>query len=117
MPGVALLTLLLLYAIGGAMVAAGIFIVAHHAFPAWIKGALLWPLVLVTRTIATLQGWATICFGASVLAFSFGPFAPPVAIAGLRALAVTTAAAGAALFAYSTWLSRRPDPGSLPPRP
>jgi hypothetical protein len=116
MPCVAMLTLLLLYAIGGAMVAGGIFIVAHRAFPKWVKGALLWPLVLVTRSIATLQGWATVCFGVSILAFSFGPFAPPLAIAGLRALAATTAAAGVGLFAYSTWLSRRPDPGSLPPR-
>lgn len=115
MPSVALLTLMLLYAIGGAMVAGGIFIVTHHAFPAWVKGALLWPLVLVTRSIATLQGWATVCFGVSVLAFSFGPFAPPLALGGLRALAVATAAGGIALFAYSTWLSRRPGPDSVPP--
>ena len=48
--------LLLLYLIGGAMVAGGIYVIAHGAFPSWIRGNLLWPLVTVTPAIAKLQG-------------------------------------------------------------
>ena len=92
------------------MTASGIFIVAHRAFPKWLTGGLLWPLVVVTPGIASLQGWATLSFGIALLAFTFGPFAPPVALDGLRALAAAGAASGIVLFAYSTWLSRRPEP-------
>ena len=104
------LALVLLYLIGGAMAAGGIFIVAHHAFPTWLTGRLLWPLVAVTPAIASLQGWATLCFAIALLAFAFGPFAPGLALAPLRVLAGAAAAAGVILFAYSTWLSRRPEP-------
>ena len=106
-----------LYAIGGAMVAGGIYTIAHGAFPAWIRGRLLWPLVTVTRTIAILQGWAAVSFGTAVLAFSFAPFAPAAAIESLQVLALVGCVAGSVLFAYSTWISRRPATGSLPPRP
>lgn len=104
------LALALLYLIGGAMCAGGIFIVAHRAFPRWLTGRLLWPLVVVTPRIAVMQGWATVCFGIAILAFTFGPFAPAVALEGLRAVAAAGAATGVILFAYSTWLSRRPEP-------
>jgi hypothetical protein len=110
------LALVLLYLIGGVLTAGGIFIVGHRAFPAWLTGRLLWPLVVVTPAIATLQGWATLAFGVALLAFTFGPFAPDVTMAGLRALAAAGAAAGVILFAYSTWLSRRPGAESLPPK-
>jgi len=99
-----------MYVIGGVMCAGGIFIVAHRAFPSWLTGRLLWPLVVVTPLIASLQGWATLCFGIALLAFTFGPFAPAVALDGLRVLVGAAAAAGVVLFAYSTWLSRRPEP-------
>jgi len=107
---VAPLALALLYGIGGVMCAGGIFIVAHRAFPRWLTGRLLWPLIVVTPVIASLQCWATLCFGIALLAFSFGPFDPTVALDGLRVLAGAAAAAGVVLFAYSTWLSRRPEP-------
>ena len=108
--------LLLLYLIGGAMVAGGIYVIAHCAFPSWIRGNLLWPLVIVTPAIAKLQGWASVAFGVAVLAFSFAPFAPAAAIDGLRVLAGVGVAAGVLLFVYSTWISRRPQAPSLPPR-
>lgn len=109
--------LVFLYLIGGAMVAGGIYVIAHSAFPSWIRGKLLWPLITVTPAIAMLQGWASVSFGVAVLAFSFAPFAPAAAIDGLRALAGVGVAAGSVLFAYSTWISRRPQAPSLPPRP
>jgi len=116
MPAVAPTALLFLYLIGGAMVAGGIYAIAHRALPSWIRGSLLWPLVTVTPAIAVLQGWASVSFGAAVLAFSFAPFAPAGAIEGLRVLAGVGVATGAVLFAYSTWISRRPQAPSLPPR-
>jgi len=111
------LILTFLYAIGGALVAGGIYVIAHRAFPAWVQGALLWPLITVTPAIATLQGWASVSFGVAVLAFSFAPFAPAPAIGGLAVLAGVCVAAGSLLFVYSTWTSRRPSAGSIPPRP
>ncbi len=110
------LALTFLYAIGGALIAGGIYTIAHGAFPAWIKGRLLWPLINVTPVIATLQGWSAVSFGVAVLAFSFAPFAPAAAIQALRALALLGLVAGSLLFLYSTWLSRRPTAGSVPPR-
>jgi hypothetical protein len=110
------LTLVLLYGIGGAMIAGGVFTITHQAFPSWVSGPLIWPLITVTRLIATLQGWAAACLGVAVLAFTFGPFAPPPALGGLRGLATAGAGAGLLLFVSSTWISRRPRPGSLPPR-
>jgi hypothetical protein len=109
--------LLFLYLIGGALVAGGIYVVAHGAFPTWVTGRLLWPLVTVTPVIAVLQGWASLSFGVAVLAFSFAPFAPVAAIGGLQALAGVGAAAGSLLFGFSTWISRRPSPGAPPRRP
>jgi hypothetical protein len=114
---VAPLALTFLYVIGGAMVAGGIYVIGHSAFPAWIKGRLLWPLITVTPVIATLQGWASVSFGVAVLAFSFAPFAPAAAMGGVQALAAAGVAAGSLLFLYSTWISRRPTAGSIPPRP
>jgi len=108
--------LLFLYMIGGALVAGGIHVIARRAFPTWIRGGLLWPLITVTPAIATLQGWASVLFGIAVLAFSFAPFAPTAAIGALQGLALVGAAAGSLLFAYSTWISRRPRTGSIPPR-
>ena len=99
------------------MVASGIYVIAHSAFPAWVKGALLWPLITITPAIATLQGWASVSFGVAVLAFSFAPFAPAPAVGGLGLLAGVSVVAGSLLFAYSTWISRRPSAGSIPPRP
>lgn len=109
--------LLFLYLIGGATVAGGIFVIAHGAFPSWVTGPLLWPLIRVTPSIAVLQGWASVAFGVAILAFSFAPFAPAAAIGGLQLLAGAGGTGGALLFGYSTWMSRRPGAGSLPPRP
>lgn len=109
--------LLFLYLIGGALVAGGIHVIARGAFPNWVTGRLLWPLITVTPAIAELQGWASVSFGVAVLAFTFAPFAPAPAVGSLLALAGVGAAAGSLLFGYSTWISRRPQAGSLPPRP
>ena len=109
--------MLFLYLIGGALVAGGIHVIAHRAFPTWVRGGLLWPLITVTPAIAKLQGWASVLFGIAVLAFSFAPFTPAAAIGALQGLALVGAAAGSLLFAYSTWISRRPSTGPLGPRP
>ena len=116
MPCVSPLALTFLYAIGAGMIAGGIYVIAHSAFPGWVRGTLLWPLITVTPAIATMQGWAAICFGIAVLAYGFDPFAPPIAFRGLLVLAGSAAMAGTLLFAYSTWLSRQPQQGSVPPR-
>jgi hypothetical protein len=112
---VAPLILTFLYAIGGAMVAGGIYVIAHGVFPAWVKGALLWPLItsrdrdhsglgvgVVRRRGAGVQLRA-VCARAR--------HRRPGVLAGVGV------AAGLLLFVYSTWISRRRSAGSLPPRP
>ncbi len=111
------LTLTCLYLVAAAMVAGGIFTISHAAFPSWITGRLLWPVVEVTPAIARMQGWAAVGFGVAVLAFSFAPFAPRATVGILVALAVLAATIAVLLFACSTWMSRRRQPGSIPPRP
>jgi hypothetical protein len=96
------------YVSGALLIGAGLFLVMRGSFPTWWQGRLLWPVANVTPTVARLQGWAAIGVGVSILAIVFTTVAP-AAMGGILVVAAFAAyLMGVALFAFSTWLSRRP---------
>lgn len=103
------------YLLGAATVAIGIRTIGRRAFPAWMKGALLWPLIRITPTVAILHGWAAVLVGAAAIAYAFAPFALGLTSVGVYRFALICVTASLLLVLYATWLSRRPEPGSLPP--
>jgi hypothetical protein len=95
--------------VGGALlIGAGLFLVMRGSFPTWWQGPLLWPVANVTPTVARLQGWAAIGVGVSVIAIVFTTVAPATMGGVLVVAALAAYLVGVALFAFSTWLSRRP---------
>jgi hypothetical protein len=108
MPAVGYLGLGLAWAVGGVLLGAGLYLVLSGHFPAWWRDRMLWPLVHVTPEVAHLQGWAAVGLGASVLAIGFSTLLPELPGGGLILGALLAYVAGAGLFVYSAWLSRRP---------
>jgi hypothetical protein len=107
MPAVGYLGLGLAWAVGGVLLGAGLYLVMSGRFPGWWQDRMLWPLVHVTPAVAHLQGWAAMGVGASVLAIGFSTLVPELFGGGLILAAIVAYIAGAALYLYSTWLSRR----------
>ena len=103
------------YLLGAGMIGFGIFTVGHRAFPGWVKGIALWPLVNVTPAVAIMQGWAAVAVGVAVLVYAFAPFIAHGLRTGSSLLALGSAGASLVLVVYSTWLSRRPPAGAVPP--
>jgi hypothetical protein len=93
---------------GTVLIACGVYLVMRGTFPAWWGDRLLWPLVNVTRRVSHLQGWAAIGLGVSVLAIVFSTVAGAVIAGFLVVFALAAYLLAVALFALSTWLSRRP---------
>src|SRR5260370_31121485 len=75
--------------------------------PRWWRSWMLWPLVEVTPRVTHLQGWAGVALGVSILAIGLTPVVPEVLGGVLVLVAMVGYLAGAALFVYSTYLSRR----------
>lgn len=98
----------LAYVSGTALIAAGVYLVMRGSFPAWWSSRLQWPLVNVTRRVSHLQGWAAIALGVSIISIVFTTAAPEMAAGLLVVFALIAYLAAAALFLFSTWLSRRP---------
>jgi hypothetical protein len=97
----------LAYALGGAVLGIGIYLIRHSTFPAWWRRWMLWPLVRVTPSVTHLQGWAGVALGGSILAIGFTAVVPALAGGLLVILAMVGYLAGVVLFLYSTYLSRR----------
>ena len=95
------------YVSGSALIAAGVYLVLRGSFPAWWGRRLQWPLVKITPRVSHLQGWAAIGLGVSVLAIVFSTVAGDVFAGFLVIFALAFYVLAAALFAVSTWLSRR----------
>jgi len=95
------------YVLGGALLGAGLYLVRRDDFPGWWQDWMLWPLVRVTPRVTHLQGSAAIALGISILALGFTPVVPELVGGILVLLALVAYLAGAALFGYSTYLSRR----------
>src|SRR5258708_10724550 len=78
---------------------------------------MLWPLVEVTPKVTHLQGWAGTALGVSILAIGFTPVVPEILGGVLVLVAMVGYLAGAVLFVYSTYLSRRAARYGLCPPP
>jgi len=95
---------------GGLLLGIGLYLVLLGSFPGWWKDWILRPVVRVTPGVARLQGLTAVGIGASMMAVGLTMFVTEF-VGGLLVLAAIVAyVIGAALFAYSTWLSRRPTP-------
>jgi energy-converting hydrogenase Eha subunit A len=57
--------------------------------------------------VTHLQGWAGVALGVSILAIGFTPVVPEILGGVLVLVAMVGYLAGAVLFVYSTYLSRR----------
>jgi hypothetical protein len=96
------------YVGGVALIGAGLYLVMRGSFPAWWRQRFAWPLVRVTPTVSHLQGIAAIVLGVSVITIVFTTVAPEVLGGFLVLGAIAAYVVGVALYAFSTWLSRRP---------
>ena len=95
------------YVSGALLIGVGIFLLMRGNFPASWNNRLLWPLANMTPPVVRLQGWAAIAVGASIIGIVFTTVAPAT-VGGILVLAAFAAyVVGVALFAFSTWLSRR----------
>jgi hypothetical protein len=95
------------YAVGGPLLAVGLYIVLRGGFPGWWMEYMLWPVKRVTPGVARLQGATVVGLGASIVAIGLSMWVSQFVGGLLVVLAMTAYLAGAALYAYSTWLSRR----------
>ena len=59
------------YAVGGALLGIGLYIVLRGGFPAWWMEWMLWPVKQVTPQIARLQGLTVVGLGTSIVAIGF----------------------------------------------
>jgi hypothetical protein len=95
------------FVLGGILLGVGLYLTRQDEFPHWWRSWMLWPLVEVTPRVTHLQGWASVALGASVLAIAFTQVVPEIVGGVLVLIAMVGYLAGAALFVYSTYLSRR----------
>jgi hypothetical protein len=96
------------YLVGGLLLGIGLYLVFLGGFPGWWKDWILRPVVRVTPGVARLQGVTAIGLGASIVAIGLTMFVSEFVGGLLVWIAIVAYVVGAAVFAYSTWLSRRP---------
>ena len=95
------------WAIGGPLLGIGLYIVLRGGFPGWWMEWMLWPVKRVTPGVARLQGATVVGLGASIVAIGSSTSVSQYVGGLLVVLAMAAYVAGAGLFVYSTWLSRR----------
>jgi hypothetical protein len=95
------------YAVGGPLLGIGLYIVLRGGFPAWWMEWMLWPVKEVTPQIARLQGLTVVGLGASLVAIGLSVWVSEFVGGLLVVLAMAAYLLGAAVYVYSTWLSRR----------
>jgi hypothetical protein len=95
------------YAVGGPLLGIGLYIVLRGTFPGWWIEWMLWPVKHVTPGIARLQGATVVGLGASIVAIGLSTWVSELVGGLLIVLAIAIYLLGAALYVYSTWLSRR----------
>ena len=96
------------YVAGGLMLGVGIFLVLSGHIPEWTREWMLRPIDLLTPTVGRLLGVVAIGMGASVLALVVSTLVSEFTGGILVLAAIVTYVIAAGLFAFSTWLSRRP---------
>jgi hypothetical protein len=94
--------------VGGLLLGIGLYLALLGTFPGWWKDWILRPVVHVTPGVARLQGVTAIGLGASIVAIALTMFVSEFVGGLLVLVAIVAYVIGAALFAFSTWLSRRP---------
>jgi hypothetical protein len=97
------------YVAGGLMLGGGIFLVLAGTLPEWTAGWMLRPVVDLTPTVARLLGAVAIFLGASIIALDVSTLVAESTGGILALTAIVTYVIAAGLFAFSTWLSRRPQ--------
>ena len=112
MPAVGYLLLAVTYAVGGFFLGVGLYILFLGTFPGWWKEWILRPVVRATPGVARLQGLTAIGLGASVVVIGLTMFVSALVGGLLAVIAILCYLVGAAIFAYSIWLSRKPAPGA-----
>src|SRR5260370_35271974 len=95
------------FVLGAVSVGVCLYVDRQDEFPRWWRSWMLWPLVEVTPRVTHLQGWAGAALGVSILAIGFTPVVPEILGGVLVLVAMVGYLAGAVLFVYSTYLSRR----------
>ena len=95
------------FVLGGVLLGVGLYLTRQDEFPHWWRSWMLWPLVEVTPRVTPLQGWAGAALGVSILAIGLTPVVPEILGGVLVLIAMVGYLAGAVLFVYSTYLSRR----------
>lgn len=94
------------YFAGVFILGGGVWLIMQGAFPAWWR-RVSWPVLNPSRGVARLQGIGLVALGVSVIALvvtaEFSTSLGRVLIYG----AVAAYLVGLALFAVSTWMSRR----------
>ena len=95
------------FVLGGILLGVGLYLTRQDEFPRWWRTWMLWPLVDVTPRVTHIQGWAGAALGVSILAIGFTPVVPETLGGVLVLVAMVGYLAGAVLFVYSTYLSRR----------
>jgi hypothetical protein len=95
------------YVAGGLMLGVGIFLVLSGHIPEWTREWMLRPIDLVTPTVGRLLGAVAIGLGGSVLALVVGTLVSEFTGGILVLAAIVAYLLSVALFAYTTWLSRR----------
>jgi hypothetical protein len=93
---------------GGLLLGIGLYLVLRGAFPGWWKDSMLGPVGHASPAVARLHGVTAIGLGASILAIALTRFVSELVGGLLVLVAIVAYVVGAALFAFSTWLSRRP---------
>jgi hypothetical protein len=93
--------------VGVLLIAIGIYLTLGGDFPEWWERRFIWPLVHLTPDVVRLQGIAAIVIGASILAIILARIVPGPLAGLVVLLAMLAYVAGAAVFLFSAWLSRR----------
>jgi hypothetical protein len=97
------------YVAGGLMLGGGIFLVLSGHLPEWTGGWMLRPIDQLTPTVARLLGGVAMGLGGSILALDISPLISEFTGGILVFSAIVVYVIAAGLFAFATWLSRRPE--------
>ena len=107
-PAVGYVVLGITYTVGGPLIGIGLYLLIQGTFPGWCREWMLRPVVRVTPAVARLQGVTAIGLGASIVALGLSTWVSEFLGGLLILVAIVTYLVGAALYVFSTWLSRRP---------
>ena len=97
------------YVAGGLMLGGGIFLVLAGTLPEWTASWMLRPIVELTPTVARLLGGVAIFLGGSIMALVVSTLVSEFSGGFLVLAAILCYVIAVGLFAFSTWLSRRPQ--------